>query len=348
MQPPKQPAKPRIARRPRDAAGKMELQGGTGPIKHMISFGDFMEVYKVDKTFRVRTPNSVDPSNTDANAPWIVQDTADTGCAHPIVARVVIQSRSFLREMMISRQIDVDAAMTVLHAAKEGLLSCEAAVRRLHSAVRSVVESVEARGLYWSKDARAINPFPHVQDLEAYSGDILVKANRQVRTICELAGCFVNLERRHSNFDHLFKELEAKLGPDAPLTVMVGECSQFVRHVAELRNFEEHKGDVRTVIHNFALGPAPDYALIAPSWEVVGKPEHPREDICRDSERMVGRLLELTEWTVIHGMMQWRNPRFGHYVAEVADERMDGECPIRYVPRANLQVPFGKPGDQVE
>lgn len=345
MQPPNQAPKHHAPRRPRDAAGSMELKGGTGPILHMISFGDFMEVYKADKTFRIRSPKAVDPTDADPNAPWIVLNAADVGCAHPIVARAIIQSRRFLKEVMTTRNIDDEAALAILHRAKEGLLACEAAMVKLHRAVHSVVEAIEAQGVQWSKDARAINPFPHVNDLDALCGDFLVKANRHIRSICDLASCFVDMERKHSNFDHLYKELEAKLGPDALPTQLVALNRTFIRRIVEMRNFDEHASESRTVFHNFELGPAPDYHLLTPSWEVVGKVAHPREDICRDSHQIVGGLLELTEWTVIHGVMQWRNPRFGHYVGEIEEEKIDPTCPVLYRPGFNPQGLFEKQPD---
>ncbi|WP_374403996.1 hypothetical protein [Niveibacterium sp.] len=326
----------------------MELNGGTGPIKHMISFGSFMEVYKADKTFRIRTPDSVDPSNSDPNAPWLVQDTAAVGCAHPIVARLIIQSRRFLKEVVVTRKIDDNAALDILHRAKEGLLACEAAMLKLHKAVHTIVDAVDAEGVRWSKDARAINPFPHVNDLEALCAEFLVKANRHVRTICDLTSCFVDLDRKHSNFDHLHKELEAKVGPDAPLTELVALNREFIRRIVELRNFEEHKGESRTVVHNFDLGPAPDYPLVAPSWEVQGVVVHPREDICRDSHQIIGGLLELTEWTVIYGVMLWCDPRFGHYVVEIDAANVDAACPVLYRPAFNLHELYEKPADTAE
>lgn len=307
-----------------------------------------MEAYKSDKTFRVRTPNSVDPTNSDPNAPWLVQGTADVGCAHPIVARLIIQSRYFLNETVLTRNIDKESVLGNLHRAKESLLACETAMLKLNTSVSAVVNAVEANGVRWSKDARAINPFPHVNDLDALCGDFLVKVNRHVRTICELMSCFVDLDRKHSNFDYLHKEIAAKLGQDAPLTQLVALNRDFIRRIVELRNFEEHRGNSRTVVHNFDLGPAPDYPLFAPSWEVQGQVVHPREDICRDTYQMTCGLLELTEWIVIHGVMHWHDPRFGHYVVEIEEEKIDATCPVLYRPGFNTQGLYEKPTDVVE
>jgi len=50
-----------LMRMPRDAGGSFEITEGTGPIKAMISTGEVLEIYKVDKTFRVTTPRNHRP-----------------------------------------------------------------------------------------------------------------------------------------------------------------------------------------------------------------------------------------------------------------------------------------------
>jgi hypothetical protein len=49
---------------PRHRTGKMDLIGGTGPITQMSGVYDFMEVDKTDQTFRVQTPEDIDPEET--------------------------------------------------------------------------------------------------------------------------------------------------------------------------------------------------------------------------------------------------------------------------------------------
>jgi hypothetical protein len=55
---------------PRDAGGSIEITEGTGPIRAMVSTGELLELYKVDKTFRVATPETIDPERTNPNAPF--------------------------------------------------------------------------------------------------------------------------------------------------------------------------------------------------------------------------------------------------------------------------------------
>ena len=43
----------------------------------MQSCGEFLEMYKVDKTFRVKSPESIDPEETNPNAMWVTSPTDD-------------------------------------------------------------------------------------------------------------------------------------------------------------------------------------------------------------------------------------------------------------------------------
>lgn len=62
--------KPKVPMPYRDSAGSFEFKEGTGPITGMCSLGDFLELYKVDATKQVRSPESIDPERTNPFAPW--------------------------------------------------------------------------------------------------------------------------------------------------------------------------------------------------------------------------------------------------------------------------------------
>ncbi len=57
---------------PRNEAGSVKLEGGTGSLIRMIGLDGFMEAYKSDTTFRIQTPEDVDPQDTNPAAPWVV------------------------------------------------------------------------------------------------------------------------------------------------------------------------------------------------------------------------------------------------------------------------------------
>lgn len=44
----------------------------------MCSFGSFLEIYKIDKTFHVQSPDNIDPEQKNPNAMWVTTSTQQT------------------------------------------------------------------------------------------------------------------------------------------------------------------------------------------------------------------------------------------------------------------------------
>ena len=103
---------------PRYQAGGFQLKEGTGPITGMQSCGKFLEIYKKDKTFRVQTPESLDPEQTNENVPWVATPVADVGSANPIVSRVFMQASDILSAAIFQTEVDTDSLRSELHSVK--------------------------------------------------------------------------------------------------------------------------------------------------------------------------------------------------------------------------------------
>ncbi|MEI9962711.1 MAG: hypothetical protein WDM76_16825 [Limisphaerales bacterium] len=82
---------PSRKRLPRDGAGSFDLPPESGALKHMMGLDGFMEIYAVRATYRVKTPDILDPSRTVPNMPWSQSLHSSAGASNPIVARIVIQ-----------------------------------------------------------------------------------------------------------------------------------------------------------------------------------------------------------------------------------------------------------------
>jgi hypothetical protein len=70
---------------PHYRAGHMKLEGGIDSITRMCSTGDFLEIYKVDRTFRIHKPKSMDVCENDPNMPWMSQQIANVGSANEMI-----------------------------------------------------------------------------------------------------------------------------------------------------------------------------------------------------------------------------------------------------------------------
>lgn len=312
----------------RRAAGSAELVGGTGPITAMCGVGDFLEIYKQDRTFHVRTPESVDPDRTNPDAPWVTAPVADVGSANLSVARVLLQSKDMLDAVMLAPTVDKKAVIRHLHSCKESLLACEAIATRLVSGIERIVTSIESDGVSRDQRGRGLNPFPQVENFEFDCGTFLVHVNRAIRLVCELPGHFLDLKRRHSNFDHLGKELADTLGAGVPLVSFLGLNTSIVAYLINLRNGHEHPNLTRTVIRNFHV--RPDGQVCAPTWELVGQTVSPPAPVAQQVVEAVDFVRDMAESMVIHLVMQCRERAFPYILEQIPDAEVRPELPIRY------------------
>ena len=313
---------------PRHSAGSMELKEGTGPITTMCSCDSFLEIYKRDKTFRVLTPESIDPNETNPNAPWVASPVADVGSSNLIVARILLQGRKMLDSAMIEGVFDKKAAVATLHVLKESLLACEKVTTRLANNIDAIVAQITERGISRDNHGRGMNPFPQVQDLDLDCGAFLIQANRSIKLICELPTRFLELGRIDSNFDHLSKRLSELLGEESPIATFVRENADAIRYLIDLRNFHEHPKQVKTVIENFRV--MPDAQIRAPVWYLDSGLQIDPHPIKEEAFATLDFLRDLAEILFIHLLMHRVSKKFPFIIEQVPEDKIAEELPIRY------------------
>lgn len=316
---------------PRHSAASFELKEGTGAITAMCPCGEFLEIYKIDKTFRVKSPEAIDPEETNPNAMWIMSPMSDVGSANPIVARILLQSHEILKAAAFDREVDKEAIIKQLHSCKELLLTCESAAKETAFSIDSIIDQIRRSGLSRDSKGRGLNPFPQVADLEAQCGSFLINANRVIKLVCELPQRFIPLDRSDSNFDYLAKRLEVGIGSDTPLVKFVNDNADGVRYLIDLRNFHEHPNEKRTVIENFSL--MPDSSIRVPMWHLSGQEPRP---IKEEMDAAIHFLMQIAEAMFIHLVMHTVSRKFPFVVEEIPDDKVDERSPIKY--RLSLDI----------
>jgi len=294
----------------------------------MCSCGEFLEIYKVDKTFRVKTPESIDPQETNPNAPWVASPVSDVGSSNPIVARVFLQGHEILKAAAFDGELDKDAITKQLHSCKETLLACERMAETVGGHIDRIVADITERGISRDNHGRGLNPFPQVPNLDTDCGTFLVQANRAIKLICELPQLFIGLDRTDSNFDHLAKRLGPVVGEDSPLVQFVRGNAPVVRYLIDLRNFHEHPKDVKTVIQNFHVIPSGE--IQAPTWQLVGTGDQEPRPVKDEMHAAIVFLLQVAEAMLIHLVMHRISRQFPFVVEEIPDENVDPKVSIKY------------------
>jgi len=295
----------------------------------MCSIEDkFLEIYKQDRTFRVETPETIDPDRTNPNAPWVTSVTAEIGSSSKSIARVLIQSRDMLEAAIFEPALDKARIIKTLHACKESLVACELLSRKIIGHIDRIVHEIQTAGIARDKHGRGLNPFPQVPELEPNCASFLVHANRAIKAICELPYVFLSLERKHSNFHHLLRNLEKVLERESPILLLVRENANTVEHIINLRNYHEHPGDTKTIIRNFHV--VPNGAISAPIWKLEGVLQTEDQPINQELISIVSFLQDLAEAMFLYLAQHGVSKRIPFYIEQEAEEKIDPSMPIKY------------------
>ena len=308
---------------PRHSAGSFDMQEGTGPITGMQPCGEFLEMYKVDKTFRIKSPENIDPDETNPNAIWISSPVDDVGSGNPIVARAFLQNCDMLNAGKFDQEIDKDTIIMTLHGCKEALIVCDKICNRVTKSVTDICQMIENRAIESDNHGRGLNPFPHIKNLDTDCGTFLVQANRVIKILCGLPSQFLPLSNTDSNFEYLSKRIE-KESIEAPILLeFLKRNAQGLHYLIKLRNFHEHPKEIKTIINNFTL--LPDFAIQIPTWHLSGKD---KRSIHEEMKAAVTFLLEIVEMTFIHTVMASLSKSFPYRIQK--ETNIDEANPKQY------------------
>ncbi|OAM52445.1 hypothetical protein A7981_02905 [Methylovorus sp. MM2] len=315
--------------RKRDAAGGFELEGGTGGVTAFCSMGDVLEAYKVDRTFRIKSPQSIDPEDSNPDAPWVIAPSSKVGSGNSIVARVLLQSEEILKTLMFEdTSKDKLPILIHMHSCKESLLICESNANKIIDQIDSIIELINNNGLTKTQGGRGINPFPQVDGLEEACSTFLINANKSVRLMSAIPQKFFGLSGTIKNLEILHKKLVERFGESHHLSEFVRDNSGFSKWLIDLRNFHEHADLSRTVFTNFEITPA---GLVrTPTWGIEG-------EVVKGPLALRGELVYALEYLMItieaiflHCVQASLTPNLPWVIYPTPDEELDITNPIKF------------------
>lgn len=320
-----QPSNSRRPVLPRDEAGSITLTEGTGGILAVCPGSGCLELYKEDVTFRLETPEDVDPERTNPHTPFVASVAERIGCSDVIIARVLLQGKAILDAATFKKDVDKAAVVRVLHSVKEALVACRKPAIRVAKNVDAVAKELRERGIARDQRGRSVPSLPQVPDLEHDATQFLISAKRAIKGVCDLVPLFVDVDRPDSNFDHLGERLARILGDDSSIVKFVQDNASSVRYLIELRNAQEHPKPMRsTRIDNFRI--QPDGSVREPCWYLSGEPPAP---IASDMTAGIALLVELTEWLFILLAESALDPRLPYIFVEDDQADVNPKLPIR-------------------
>jgi len=304
----------------------MSLPEGAGNITGMFSCDDFLEIYTETETYRVKSPETIDPGVTNPNAPWVSSKSSDFGSSNIIVARVLLQGSDMVGAAALSGpDEDKGRILRQLLTCKEALLACEKVRLRVTESAESIVNDISQNGVNL-EHGRHVKDLPQVPNLEDDASSFLINIKRAIVSVCYLASSLLPLPKRDNNLEHLKKSIN-KLN-DNRYSQLIEAIDAFIpgtKHLIELRNFQEHPGDKITYIENFTVTPKNEVGY--PVWYVKGNDP---ESIIASMKSVIEFVVAFSESMLAHYLLSSTKSKFPCNVEEIPEKDIDHKKPIRY------------------
>lgn len=310
----------------RDKAGSFEVKGGTGKVIRTLVIDGYLEVYKIDKTFRVQTPDGLDPERKNPNMPWVISEYSEYGCSHPVIARLLLQSIDILKGACFSSELDQEKIKSTLYDAKDLILNCESIMLLLGQDLENIEGLVEENGVGVKENQRSINPFPQVRNLDDLCYQYLVSAKRCLQNYAVLIDHFYKTGFRSPHFHKIKRWALENLGKDSYLYQIIEKNESRLFRIIDLRNFQEHPNDdKRTEVVNYKL--LPEMEIQRPQWFVTG--DEP-SFILDEMTEITSFLFQIGEVIFLHAVLENLNKKYPYIICAIEENEIDEDCPIAY------------------
>ena len=304
----------------------------------MVKLGDHMEIYTPEESFKMQTPESIDPGRTNPNAMFVNVKIADVGSSSPIVARTIIMGNDMLRDRLIlSDDERIDEILKLMQRIKNTLLLCEQAATDLIDSINT--QCVRFGETKQAANSRAYENFPVVPDLEGKVTAFLIPARRVITDVCQIPNHFWPLKRDHGSLEHLLdKELTPLLGAEHRMIQWFRPVIPHISRIIDLRNGQEHNTTTkgrRLITKNFELLASNEVHV--PIWYLE---DDTPQAIADEMPRTVDMLLEFAE-TMLVACIDANLPEFPPAFVEHI-ESPDPLCPVAYklgFDMSRLQLP---------
>ncbi|MCK4347758.1 MAG: hypothetical protein KAW47_03995 [Thermoplasmatales archaeon] len=308
----------------RGGAGKVELKGGSGGIIKMCPVKDFLEVYKIDKTFKIYTPETLDPKQEDPNMSSIVTSVDGIGSGNYIVARLFIQTSEALEKNILKDSISAKDILSLSYDCKEFLLSCKSAYNE-YSKKQEVCFNEFNNGNV-IREGSFYPSFPTIDNLDHIAVTFLINAKKFIETEAKIFNVFFGTQFYGPRFDKIIQWTEKEIPQDIAFIEFLSKSNDYLKYITELRNKQEHpQKKLKLHVNNFRL--LPNSKIGVPTWNITDTHE---ADIKSDMENIVYFLLNFHENLLFRSIMIHMDTRFPYELVEINKKERDVNCPIKY------------------
>ncbi len=301
--------------------GRQKIKGGTGDILRLCTAKEYLEVYKIDKVFRVKMGNHQDLESIDFDQPGTVAVHADIGASHDLIARLVLQNYDLLRSLPLSKQLDNELLHEYLQDCARQLWRCES----IFNNYVKVMESVEKAFELESQDDKNLLRLPVIPELDETMSRFSILAKQVLHRVSMILDHIFVTEIPSPKFQKISKKLDEILNSNNSAKV-VANFESFTKYVADLRNGIEHPfGKDKTIIQNYYL--ADKDKVARPRWGVEG---HQMIGVKESMRHIISSLFTFCEHIMLTSLSDLIIDGYGVGIVQIGESNIDDKCPIRF------------------
>lgn len=243
-------------------------EGETGNILAMINFGESMEIFTENSTFKMLSPDTLDPQRNHHEMPWVYTKTSDFGASNPLVANTVLLANDFLRQIFSEqdpKRIDIINKVSDI---RNVLLECLIHLQSYSNELDKEIQKFERNKHIMNGKSHAY--FPQVKNIDGFTTGFLIAAKRCIQETSVMVNMFIPLKTKHGRIDFLLKEIESEHADAKELIEVLREKLPMCYHIFSLRNAQEHASTTENplLITNFNIENGNE--LLPPKWGVKG------------------------------------------------------------------------------
>jgi len=171
-----------------------------------------------------------------------IQQLSDYGTAHPIVARLSLQTQDLLQFYNLSGRQKEEIFGLFFSRLQPKLMTCFRIMEQLTKEVRQRQKKIDETGLEFQSQGR-VYTLPTSFNLEERAETFLYNGKSVLRDLTDIFSILFSKNfKREARFDRVLKWANKEFGAGDPLTKTLEDDNPWIKKIVSMRNAVEHPG----------------------------------------------------------------------------------------------------------
>jgi len=258
-----------------------------------------------------------------------IQQVADYGTAHPIAARLSLQTQDLLPFFNLTDKQQAEVFGLFFSNLQPKLMTCFRIMEQLTKEVRERQKKIDETGIEFQAQGR-VYTLPSIIGLQHHAETFLYNGKSVLRDLTDIFSILFSKNfKKEARFDKVLQWVRKEFGPDDSLTKRLEtDANTWIKKIVSMRNAVEHPGGYSGILHieNFSsMEEGRAILVIEPRWYLNSEEKIP---IVHEMNVFVTNLLTLCEDILILSLEKFKTGS-PIVITEIPEDERDPNCPKR-------------------